>query len=182
MHSLVLRRQNTAAWVRALSVVLFAVATGLGARISVLLPFSPVPLTLQVLVVIVSGFVLGPRDSFVAQLLYLQAILLGAPLTATGLAGPLALVAPTAGYLWSFPIAAATAGWLSTRTVSIKPLWRALGGLGALVVVYSFGMGWLSHFVGGMGYAWELGVMPFVGADVLKVILAAALFSTRDRA
>jgi biotin transport system substrate-specific component len=153
----------------------------LSARIAIPLPFTPVPLTLQVLVVIVSGFALGPGDGMMSQLLYLQAILLGAPITAAGLGGPGALVAPTAGYLWAFPLAAAVAGWIGCRPMSVKPVWRALGGLAALAVIYTLGMSWLSAFVGSIGDAFRLGVLPFLGADVLKIVIAAASLSLKER-
>jgi biotin transport system substrate-specific component len=181
MHSLVLRRTTTSRWVRVLGILVFAIAMAVSARVSVITPLSPVPLTFQVLVVVLSGFMLGARDGFIAQLLYLQAILLGAPLTATGLAGPLAFASPTAGYLIAFPAAAALAGWLSQHNTSLRPLWRALGGLGALAVIYTLGMVWLSAFVGGLGNSWKLGVLPFVGVDVLKVVLATAILSVRRR-
>jgi biotin transport system substrate-specific component len=181
MLSLTFRRMHSSIGVKVLSVLLFAVVTGLSARISVLLPFSPVPLTLQVLVVVLSGLVLGSRAGLGAQVLYLQAILLGAPLTASGLAGPAAFVAPTAGYLLAFPCAAAVAGWMSHRPASVKPLWRALGGLAALTVIYALGMAWLSGFVGGLKSAWTLGVLPFIGADTLKIVIATAVLSLRDR-
>jgi len=180
MHCLAFRRANLSSWARALSMLLFAVATGLSARISVPLPFSPVPLTLQVLVVVLSGFVLGVRDGVIAQILYLQAILLGAPMTATGLAGPSAFLSPTAGYLWAFPISAAVAGWFSHRCLSKKALWRGVGGIGALAVIYALGMTWLAGFVGGLANAWRLGVVPFAGVDVLKVIIATTALTVAD--
>ncbi len=176
-----LRRVNTSILVKVLGVLLFSVATALSARISVLLPFSPVPLTLQVLVVVLSGLVLGSRAGLIAQALYLQAILLGAPLTASGLAGPAAFVAPTAGYLLAFPFAAAVAGWVGQHSASMKPLWRALGGFAALVVIYALGMAWLSGFVGGLKNAWTLGVLPFIGAGTLRLVSATAILSARDR-
>ena len=181
MVSRTLERARLSTWSRVLGIALFAVATALSARVSVPLPFSPVPLTLQVLVVVLSGYLLGARDGLIAQALYLQAILLGAPLTAAGLAGPLAFVSPTAGYLFAFPLAAALAGWLSRR-VAAKTLGRVLGGLAALAIIYALGMVWLSGFVGGLDRAWALGVAPFVLADALKVTLAAAALALRDRA
>ena len=180
MYVTTIRRANLAIWVRVLGIALFAVATAVSARISVLLPFSPVPLTLQVLVVVLSGLVLGARDGLLAQVLYLQAILIGAPLTAMGLAGPAALASPTAGYLWAFPLAAGLAGWLSHRVATHQALWRMVSGFGALALIYALGMAWLSAYVGGLGNAWSLGVVPFVGADALKVIIAATILSVRD--
>ena len=131
--------------------------------------------------VVLSGFVLGGRDGLIAQCLYLQAILLGAPVTAAGLGGPAAFVSPTAGYLWAFPLAAGLAGWLGYRSVSFRPLWRGLGGILAVATIYALGMLWLGGFVGGLGNAWKLGVAPFVAADALKVVIAIAALSLRDR-
>ncbi|OGO05951.1 MAG: hypothetical protein A2Y73_07730 [Chloroflexi bacterium RBG_13_56_8] len=181
MHSLTVRRINTSVWIRVLGVALFALATGLSARLRVILPFSPVPITLQVLMVVLSGLVLGPRDGLIAQLLYLQAILLGAPWTAAGLAGPAAFVSPTAGYLISFPLAAAVVGWFSYRPAGLKPLWRAIGAMFALIVIYTLGAAWLSFYVGGLSNAWRLGVAPFVAVDLLKVTIAVGALSLRDR-
>jgi biotin transport system substrate-specific component len=181
MQSQTLYRENTSVRTRVIGILLFAVATAISARLSALVPNSPVPLTMQVLVVVLSGLVLGPRDGLLAQVLYLQAILAGAPLTAAGLAGPLAFAAPTAGYLVSFPLAALVAGWLGQRAGATAWLWRALGGLAALVVVYSLGTAWLAGYVGGLGNAWALGAVPFVGADLLKVLIATAGLSLRSR-
>lgn len=181
MHSQTLSRANTSLRVRIITVALFTVATAISARLNAWLPNSPVPLTLQVLMVVLSGFVLGARDGFIAQLLYLQAILLGAPLTAAGLGGPAAFVGPTAGYLIAFPFAAWIAGLLSHRMAKHAWAWRAMGGLAALGVIYGLGMVWLAGFVGGLGNAWKVGVLPFVGADLLKVAIATAALSLRSR-
>ncbi|MFH1084887.1 MAG: biotin transporter BioY [Chloroflexota bacterium] len=180
MQALTLRRTQLSVWVRVLGIALFAVATALSARVRVVLPFSPVPLTLQVLVVIASGLTLGARDGLIAQALYLQAILLGAPATAMGLGGPAAFLTPTAGYLLAFPAAALVAGWVSERG-TLRAAWRGLGGLLGLVVIYAVGMAWLSAYVGGLGAAWKLGVVPFLAADALKVLVAVAGLSLRDR-
>lgn len=181
MHSLVLKRANALAWARVIGVFLFTLFTALSAWVSVRLPFSPVPLTLQVLAVVLSGLVLGARGGFAAQLLYLQAILLGAPWTASGLSGPAAFLSPTAGYLCAFPLAAALAGWLGHRASSLRPLWRLLGGLASLGVIYALGVAWLSGFVGGLQQAWAIGVRPFIVVDVLKVVVATAVLSVRGR-
>jgi len=162
-------------------VLLFSALTAISARATVWLPFSPVPLTLQVLVVLLSGFVLGSKAGALAQLLYLQAVLWGMPATASALGGPLAFLGHTAGYLWSFPVAAFVAGWLAHREGRWRFLRLLLAGLAALVVVYALGAAWLSHFVGGLTQAWMLGVAPFALADLAKVLLATAALSLRSR-
>jgi biotin transport system substrate-specific component len=192
MHALTLERFRFSTWMKALGVLLCAVLTAASARISVLTPLSPVPLTLQVLVVILSGFALGWRGALLSQMLYLQAILLGAPWTASGLAGPMAFAAPTAGYLLSFPLAAALAGWFHERVAQgaaqsaaqgvAQGAWgRLVGGMAALVVIYALGALWLAGFVGGLANGWRLGVAPFLGADALKIVIASATLSLRRR-
>ncbi len=173
-------RVRWSTWTQVLGVLLFAVLTAISARITVVLPLTPVPLTLQVLTVVLSGLVLGARGGLFAQMLVLQAILLGAPLTAHGLSGVAAFVSPTAGYLVAFPLAAAAAGWVSDR--SGVALWRCvLGGLAAVGVIYALGTAWLSVFVG-LRSAWSLGAAPFVVADVMKVLVAAGVAAvTRKR-
>jgi len=181
MHTIAQSQAKLSTWVRLLGIALFAVLMAISARVSVLLPFSVVPLTLQVLVVVLSGYVLGARDGFLAQVLYLQAILLGAPATAVGLGGVAAFTAPTAGYLVSFPVAAFAAGWLSHRGGGRAVARRFLGGAVALAIVYTVGAAWLSAYVGGIRMAWAIGVAPFVAADALKVVIATAAMSLRDR-
>ncbi|MFP3896410.1 MAG: biotin transporter BioY [Anaerolineales bacterium] len=181
MHSLTLERPRTITWLKALGVLLFALATALSAQIKVFLPFSPVPLTFQVLLVIASGLVLGARGGLVAQLLYLQAILWGAPLTAAGIGGPAAFVSPTAGYLLAFPAAAALAGWIGAGKKSLSTLRRLAAGVAALAVIYLCGMAWLSGFVGGMANAWKAGAAPFVLADALKIVVVTAMLVLGER-
>jgi biotin transport system substrate-specific component len=181
MFAQTLRRTDARALTRVIGILLFSVATALSARVGALIPNSPVPLTLQVLVVVLSGYMLGGRDAMIAQTLYLQAILLGAPLTASGLAGPAAFVSPTAGYLISFPAAALTAGWISQRVYRGSVWSRVLGGIAALGVIYGFGTVWLAGFVGGLGRALTLGVVPFVVPDLIKVVIASSVLSLRKR-
>ena len=50
-----------------------------------------------------------------------------------------------------------------------------------MVVIYALGAAWLSGLVGGLANAWRVGVLPFIGADLLKVTIAAGLLSLRDR-
>ena len=181
MHTIAQSQAKLSTWVRLLGIALFAVLTAISARLSVLLPFSVVPLTFQVLVVVLSGYMLGARDGLLSQVLYLQAILLGAPATAAGLGGVAAFMAPTAGYLVSFPIAAFAAGWLSHRAGGRAVLRRALGGAAALAIVYTMGAAWMSAYVGSMRVAWSIGVAPFVAADALKVVIAGGAISLQDR-
>jgi biotin transport system substrate-specific component len=158
---------------RLVAVALFAGLTALGARCTVRLPGNPVPLTLQVLPVLLSGLALGPVGGAGSQLLYLGAIASGLPVDARGL-GPAALFGPTAGYLYGFVAAAALAG-LGNRARRHRQVNGALAVLAGLVALYALGTAWLAIW-GGLGFAQavHLGVVPFVLADLAKAALAWA--------
>ena len=155
-------------------ILLFAALTALTARIAIPLPFTPVPITLQVLAVLLSGLVLGARSGAASQIAYLVAILAGLPLTASGIGGPAAFLGPTGGYLLAFAPAAFVAGLaVETRSPVIRLLVNSLAGV---LVIYLGGTAWLAVWLGGnVSRAWQLGVAPFVLVDLVKAIVAAAL-------
>jgi biotin transport system substrate-specific component len=158
-------------------VLIFAALTALTARLSFRLPFTPVPITLQVLAVLLAGLALGSRGGAASQLTYLGMIAVGLPFTASGLAGPAAFFSPTAGYLLAFVPAAFVVGALA------RPGWRtALAVLAGIAVIYVGGASWLSVWLGGdWAKAWVLGVKPFVAADLAKAVLALAAASVVRR-
>jgi biotin transport system substrate-specific component len=161
-------------------VVLMVALTAIGAQVAIPLPFTPVPITLQVLVVMLSGFLLGVRRGASAQLTYLALGAMGVPVFA-GFSGGLGhLLGPTGGYLFSYPFAAAVAG-LAFPIVISAARWRAVvvattAGLLGLVVVYAFGTTWLAVLTQlSMGTALAQAVLPFLAVDVAKVMLAALI-------
>src|SRR6201988_4398795 len=106
---------------RALKVaaVLFVTAlTALAAQVSVPLPFTPVPFTLQPMVVLLGGAALGARLGLASQVLYLALGIAGFPVFAVSAVlpqGVFRLLGPTGGYLMSYPFAAFVAGALAQR-------------------------------------------------------------------
>ena len=167
------RRYRTTPISYAGSVVLFAVLTALAARVTIPLPFTPVPVTLQVMVVLLAGLVLGARGGAASQITYLAAIGAGLPLDARGL-GPAALAGPTAGYLVGFTVSAFVTGWLAERMSGGRAS-RLVAALTGTVVIYACGVAWLAPAVGGLGPALTLGVAPFIVVDLVKALLAVAL-------
>src|SRR5829696_8927541 len=87
----------------------------ISAQVAIPLPFTPVPLTLQPLAVILIGVVLGSTRGAAAAALYLLEGFSGLPVFAQGHAGPAWLLGATAGYLYSYPFAAWLAGFISER-------------------------------------------------------------------
>jgi biotin transport system substrate-specific component len=161
---------------RVVAVGLFAAATALAAYITV--PALPVPVTMQTLVVILSGALLGPVLGAAAQVTYLLAGAVGAPWFAGGTAGAIKLFGPTGGYLLAFPVAAFLVGVLARRLApAAAPAARRAVGLGVALVAGSALIllgGWaqLAILVGDPVRAFQLGVLPFVLGDLFKVLLA----------
>src|SRR5918997_4341816 len=102
---------------------LMAAVTAVAAQISV--PLFAVPFTLQVLAVILSGLLLGPRYGALSQAIYLLVGAVGVPVFAPFLGGLAVILGPTGGYLVSYPVAAAVAG-LAARTARDASRRRAL--------------------------------------------------------
>jgi biotin transport system substrate-specific component len=156
-----------------MGIVLFVAFTALAARVTIPLPFTPVPITLQVLAVLLAGLVLGPSAGAASQLVYLIAIAAGLPLDAKAL-GPAALTGPTAGYLIGFVPAAFATGWMVKRLPAAR-VSRFLGAAVGVAVIYAVGVVWLAPAVGSLQTAWVMGVAPFLLIDLGKAIVAAAV-------
>jgi len=170
----------------ALNMLLIAGASvliAIAAQISVPLPHSPVPLTMQPLAVLLVGVVLGSWRGAAAATLYLLEGLGGLPVFAQGHGGIFWLtVGPTAGYLLSYPFAAFVAGWVSERGWGSTVLRSIAGMLAALAIIYAGGWSWLTIVAGGAQRAFVLGVAPFLIADAIKVAIGAALLPRAQRA
>lgn len=156
----------------AAGVVLFALATAVGAQIRIPLPGTPVPVTLQVLFVLLSGLLLGARAGAASQLLCLGAGIAGVPAFAGSGFGLAWLCGPTGGYLMAFPAAAFLAGLVS-RKGSVPAL--AAGSLAAVGTIYAGGAAWLAVSLEmSPAAAFTAGVLPFIGIDALKAAVAVA--------
>lgn len=146
----------------------------IAAQIAIPIPYSPVPLTLQPLAVLLVGVALGSTRGAAALALYLLEGASGLPVFAQGHAGALWLLAPTAGYLYSYPVAAWIAGWFSERGWGNTSLRAVAGMLTALAVIYAGGWSWLA-LLAGPRTAFLMGVEPFVLPDIVKIAIGAAL-------
>ena len=157
---------------------LMAAFTAVAAQITI--PLEPVPFTFQVLAVVLTGFLLGPRYGALAQAIYILLGAVGVPVFA-GLKGGLGILfGDTGGYLLAYPIAAAIAG-LAAHAAANAPRRRALWtsvlcGVASLAVIYALGAGWLSVLAQlPVAVAVAQGVLPFIAFDLVKIGLAAAV-------
>jgi biotin transport system substrate-specific component len=152
-------------------VVAFALATAFGAQVAVRLPWTPVPITLQPLFVILAGVALGPRLGALSMAAYVGVGALGAPVFSNAGAGLPWLLGPTGGYLLAAPAAAFVAGAVAG---SDRTSLRTLGGLTAGVgTMYVGGVSQLLLLTGqDLSAVMAIGVVPFLVGDVTKVLLA----------
>jgi len=159
---------------KGIGIVAFVLATWLGAYVAVPLPWTAVPMTLQPLFVLLAGAVLGAWAGAAAMALYLALGASGLPVFALGGAGLPWLLGPTGGFLLAFPAAAWVVGALAGRRPGMLRL------LGALVLgmatIYVGGVSRLLLLTGqDLGRALALGVVPFLAADLTKVLAALLL-------
>lgn len=149
---------------------LFAALTAAVAVVKIPLPFTPVPITLQTLMVLLSGAMLGANYGTLAMIIYLLLGMIGLPVFAGGSSGIGALLGPTGGFLFSFPIAAFVIGKLAKNKKVITLLVAMLTGT---LIIYLFGaiqgtlvthLGLTAIFTG-----W---ILPFIIGDAIKLLLA----------
>lgn len=170
------RQSRSQEWARQAAIVVGAsLLVALCAQPSVRLPFNPVPLTLQNFAVLLVGLSLGWRRGFAALLLYLAEGASGLPVFAPGgLGGVAQLFGPTGGYLMAYPFVAALAGWIYEQG-SRSFARAAIAGLAAEVVLFIGGLSWLFVWTHSVSAAIKLGLYWFVFAEIIKILIAAAV-------
>lgn len=169
------------AWVDGGRLLLGVLAVALAAWVSVPVPGTPVPQSLQTLAVVVIGLWLGPHRGALAMVLYIVAGAAGLPVFADGAAGLEHAVGPTLGYLVGFVGAAYLVGW-RVRQVGGRTVWSVF--VAALLAhALILGVGWLRlGALAGVVEAFDDGVRPFLLGGVLKSVLAAVVWVPLRRA
>lgn len=147
----------------------------LWASAKVQVPFWPVPMTMQPMVVLLIGALYGPGLGVATIALYLAEGALGLPVfagtPARGIGIPY-MLGPTGGYMVGWLFAAALAGWAVARTRRALPILLAL--TAGMALIYLCGFAWLATAIGAQA-AFAKGVVPFVLGDALKIGLATAI-------
>lgn len=143
--------------------------------LSLVIPVSPVPISLTNLAIYITVILLGMRRGTLVTLVYLFIGFVGVPVFSAFTGGPGKLIGPTGGYLIGFVFLALVAGYFIDRFPG-KVIWAAIGmGLGT-VILYGLGTAWLAY-AAGMTFSQGLfaGVIPFIPGDVIKIILAVLI-------
>jgi biotin transport system substrate-specific component len=144
------------------------------ARLVLPLPFTPVPLTLANFGVLLVGLALGSKRGFAAAALYLAWGAMGLPVfSPVGVGGIAQLFGPTGGYLLAYPVVAFLAGWISERGRTSLAR-NVVGGVVAELVLFAAGISGLAIVTGSWQRAVAFGLAPFLFAEVMKVMVAAA--------
>ena len=159
----------------------FAVLTCVGAWASIRLPITPVPITLQVFFVLLSGAVLGGRLGALSQVMYILLGISGLPVFAGGASGPGVLVGPTGGYLFGFIAGAYVTGWVghSFSPTSFRKL--ILATLLGLCPIYLMGVIWLWFWLKSTPMSVLIaGILPFLPGDIIKAVISAYVASRKQ--
>jgi biotin transport system substrate-specific component len=180
-----MRAASANAWtgVQILSVIFVAVLTAAAAQLSFPLPFTPVPFTIQPMVVLIGAAALGSRLGALSQILYLTLGIAGLPVFAyapelpQGLAR---LLGPSGGYLMAFPIAAFATGLLAERGFDRRYLTSILAMSAGLSIIFAGGVLWIARLAG-LDAALSTGLYPFVVVDVIKIVAAGLVLPTAWR-
>ena len=158
----------------AIGVVGFAITLALASQVAVPIPGTPVPITLQPLVVVLAGMWLGPVAGAASMVLYLCAGAAGLPVFSPfGAPGIARFVGPTGGYLFAYPVAAFVAGALARRSSTLLGRWIAA--LAGTTVLLLGGLAQLAILSGSLAQALPLAIHPFVPLDAVKARVAALL-------
>ena len=169
-------------WLQLALVVSASFFVALCARITLPLPFTPVPLTVQNFGVLLVALALGSKRGFAALALYLVEGASGMPVFNPAGAGGLAqFLGPTGGYLLAYPVVAFVAGLIAERGPRSFARY-ALAALAGELVLFAGGLGWLlALFHGSWRVAAQFGLYPFVFAEIVKVMAAAGAASRVPR-
>lgn len=167
MHTLTLKKTHTLADFALVLLASFIICVS--GQITIPLWFTPVPIVIQNAVVFLMAALLGPRRGAAATFAFLTQGALGLPVFANGSGGYYCFFGPTGGYLIGYLIAAFFAGMIAERKRTIGNALAAL--MIGNVIVLSLGAGYLATFVG-IKKAFLLGILPFIGGDVLKTLIS----------
>jgi len=170
MTDIALGVRRAALGVRALAVVLGALLVAGAAQVSIPLPGTPVPMTLQPMAVLLVGGLLGARLGALSMILYLAMGAAGLPVftpSAVLLPGVGRLFGATGGYLLAYPVAAWAVG---TVLADGSRVWRvACGVLAGLVLIHLGGLAQLAILTGNVSAAARFGTIPFLLGDLIKL-------------
>lgn len=164
--------------VAVVGVIGFAAALAAASQIAIPVPGTPVPITLQPMIVVLAGLMMGPSLGAASMLVFLAVGAAGLPVfTPMGPPGIARLLGPTGGYLIAYPFAAYVAGSVARHATSLPGRWAAA--LAGMVVIFMGGLTQLTVLTGSAAQAVAIGITPFALFDVVKAFVAALIARPR---
>ncbi len=149
----------------------------ISAMAQIVLPVYPVPVTLQTVASILIGLLYRPTEAFFTWLSYLILGALGMPIFLGFSSGIAKFTGPTAGYLIGMLVAAVSMSYIRhkfdinvKKTVNIFSLI-----IFGQILIYSFGVAWLSHLIG-FDKAIYSGLVVFIPSGIVKSLILATIF------
>ena len=141
--------------------------------LSIVIPISPVPISLTILAIYISVYAIGLKRGMVSLLLYFLIGFIGLPVFSNFKGGFQVLIGPTGGYIIGFIFVILSAGIFIER-YETKVYMHIIGMVLGTILCYILGSVWLAY-QGNMTFLEALfaGVIPFIWADAIKIIIAA---------
>ncbi|MDX9916976.1 MAG: biotin transporter BioY [Gudongella sp.] len=158
------------------AISLFTALSAVSSFISI--PVGPVPVTLQTLVVLLSGFILGPKKAAISQIAYILLGLSGLPIFAGFTGGIYSFLKPSFGFAIGFVAGA----FVSGAVVKVKRnlLGFFFGSLAGTISIYAFGLPYMAFILNsvmnsGMSASkiFQIGMLIFIPGDILKLVIAS---------
>ena|SRR6202051_2823621 len=168
-------------WAKQAAIVITAsLFVAVCARVTVPLPFTPVPLTLQNFGVLAVGLLLGSRRGLAALILYLVEGAFGLPVFSPSVldGGIAQMLGPTGGFLMAYPLVAFVAGWIFEHRPQYSSRlfgWAARSAVAGELVLFAGGLSWLAVLTHSVSLAIKYGLYWFVFAEIIKVLMAAGV-------
>ncbi|TVY10524.1 biotin transporter BioY [Paenibacillus cremeus] len=158
---------------------LFAALFVVSSYLNIHLGFTPIPISLENLVVMLAGALLGPLYGFFSIALVVVLTALGLPLL-QGSGGLPVVLGATGGFLWAFPFGALLIGLVMKRikgqgAVPLLLAFLACEVFGSLLL-YFVGVPWLAHVAKmPIAKAMVVGCYPYLPGDAVKAVIAALI-------
>ena len=170
-------RQNTQSQIiKSLLIIFFgSILLTISAKLKI--PFYPVPMTMQTFVVLFLGLSFGPKIGLATVGLYLIEGIIGLPVFSNSPERGIGLVyftGPTMGYLIGFIFATYFAGTFNFNKNIFKNFLKLLF---SVSFIYIFGVLWLGNLIGWDKPLFQLGVQPFLLAELFKILIILILIS-----
>ena len=173
--NLVKHRLNTNILKTILLIFIGTILLTISAKIKI--PFYPVPMTMQTFVVLFLGISFGYKIGLATVGLYLLEGIIGFPVFSNSPEKGIGLIyftGPTMGYLIGFLAATFISGYMNYKTSFVVVFAKLIV---SVSVIYVLGIAWLGILIGWDKPLFEIGVFPFLLAELFKISILAILAS-----